>query len=159
VARRVGMVSVEDAFAAGLLHDLGMLLLHNGDPDRYAALLAAAPHLGAAAEAEREEWGFDHSGVGAAVVVHWNLPERMVQVVGSVHYVDRAAADGEALRRLVACVALADDLCAELGKAVLPAPAGSDGSDALRFRNGQIALDELRQLAAQNLGAAAITPM
>jgi len=159
VAKRVGMVSVEDAFAAGLLHDLGMLLLHKSDPDRYAGLLAAAPHLEALAEAEHQEWGFDHSEVGAAVAVHWSLPERMVQVVGAVHHLDRVAEGGEPLRRLAACVVLADGLCAELGKAALPVPDGWDGSEALRLLDGRVVLDELRQIAAQNLRAEADAPM
>jgi len=159
VAKRVGMVSVEDAFAAGLLHDLGMLLLHRSDPDRYAALLAAAPHLEALTAAEQQEWGFDHSEVGAAVAVHWNLPERMVQVVGAVHHLDRVAEDGEGVKRLVACLALADGLCAELGKAVLPPPDGLDGSEALRLLDGRATLAELRHIAAQNLGAEANVPM
>jgi len=159
VAKRVGMVSAEDAFAAGLLHDLGMLLLHKSDPDRYASLLAAAPHLEALADAERNEWGFDHSQAGAVIAVHWNLPERMVQVVGAVHHLDRVAEDSEVLKRLVACVALADGLCAELGKAVLPVPDGWDGGDALRLLDGRVAVNELREIAAQNLGAEADAPM
>jgi len=133
--------------------------LHKSDPDRYAALLAAAPHLEALAAAEQQEWGFDHSEVGAAIAVRWNLPERMVQVVGAVHHLDRVAEDGEPVKRLLACVALADGLCADLGKAVLPAPDRWYESEALRFLDGRVTLEELRQIAAQNLGAEANVPM
>jgi putative nucleotidyltransferase with HDIG domain len=159
VAKRVGMVSAEDAFAGGLLHDLGMLLLHNSDPGRYAALLAAAPHLDALAEVERREWGFDHSEAGAAFAVHWGLPERMVQLIGAVHHLDRVMDESEGIKRLVACVALGDGLCAELGKAALPVAKGWNGGNALQLLDGRVELDELRQIAAQNLGAAVSLPM
>jgi len=96
---------------------------------------------------------------GATIAVHWDLPERMVQVVGAVHQLDWVAEDGEPLNQRLACVVLADGLCAELGKAVLPAPDGWYESEALRFLDGRATLEGPRQIAAQNLGAEANVPM
>ena len=158
VAKRVGMVPVEDAFAAGLLHDLGMLLLHRMDEDRYAALLAGTPNLAALDEAERQVWGFDHGEVGAALAVRWGLPERMVMVVGAIHHLEKVAQDDAVVRRMAACVSLADGLCAEAGKAPLPA-VGWDGGEALHVLGGKVTLDELRGIAAENLGAGLDVPI
>jgi putative nucleotidyltransferase with HDIG domain len=158
VAQRVGMVPVEDAFAAGLLHDLGMLLLHRMDEDRYAALLAGTPNLAALDEAERQVWGFDHGEVGAALAVRWGLPERMVMVVGAIHHLEKVAQGDAVVRRMAACVSLADGLCAEAGKAPLPA-VGWDGGEALHVLGGKVTLDELRGIAAENLGAGLDVPI
>jgi putative nucleotidyltransferase with HDIG domain len=158
VAKRVGMVPVEDAFAAGLLHDLGMLLLHRMDGDRYAALLAGTPNLAALDEAERQVWGFDHGEVGAALAVRWGLPERMVMVVGAIHHLEKVAQGDAVVRRMAACVSLADGLCAEAGKAPLPA-VGWDGGEALHVLGGKVTLDELRGIAAENLGAGLDVPI
>jgi putative nucleotidyltransferase with HDIG domain len=150
VAKRVGMVPVEDTFAAGLLHDLGMLVLHRTDEDRYAALIAEAQDLAALVEAERRVWGFDHSEVGAAVAVRWGLPERMVVAVGAVHHMEKVLEDDAVVQRITACVSLADGLCAEMGKAPLPA-VGWDGCKALQVLGGRVELDELRDIAVHNL--------
>ena len=151
VAKRVGMVPVEDAFAAGMLHDLGMLLLHRADEHRYATLLDTAPDLAALEEAERSVWGFDHGEVVAAVAVRWGLPERMVIVVGAIHHLANVADDDLVVQRLAACVSLADGRCAEMGKAPLPVP-GWDGAEALQVLAGKVTLEELRGIAASNLG-------
>ena len=83
----------------------------------------------------------------------------MVRVIGSFHHLDGVAEESEVIRRLVACVVLADGLCMELGKAPLRAAEGWNGGDGLRFLDGRIELDELRQIAARNLGAEARVPM
>jgi putative nucleotidyltransferase with HDIG domain len=158
VAKRVGMVPVEDAFAAGLLHDLGMLLLHRSDEDRYAELMAAAPDLAALEEAERQTWGFDHGEVGAAVAVRWGLPERIVIVVGAVHRLERVVEDDGVVQRLTACVSLADGLCTEAGKAPLPGM-GWDAAASLEVLGGKVTLDELRGIAAENLRAGLDVPI
>jgi putative nucleotidyltransferase with HDIG domain len=158
VAKRVGMVPVEDAFAAGLLHDLGMVLLHLADEDGYAALMAAARDVAALEEAEQRVWGFDHGEVGAAVAVLWGLPERMVVVVGAVHHLEKVVGDDAVVQRLAACVSIADGLCTEMGKAPLPA-VGWDGAEALQVLGGKVTLDELRDVAARNLGAGGGVPI
>ncbi len=63
VARHVGE-STDEAFTAGLLHDVGWLLAaSNGVPDP----------------------GVDHASTGAALLARWNLPDRIVAAVQQHH--------------------------------------------------------------------------
>jgi putative nucleotidyltransferase with HDIG domain len=74
------------AFTAGLLHDVGKLVLalRFGELCREIARRAGAE--GRAAEAiEREMLGFDHAAIGAELLAHWQLPERLVRAAALHH--------------------------------------------------------------------------
>jgi len=86
IARRVG-VQPNDAFSAGLLHDLGSALVFRRAPRRYDAvleLLAADPTL-TRVEAEQQEFGATHAEVGAAALGVMRFPADMVEAIGSHH--------------------------------------------------------------------------
>ncbi len=159
IAKRVGRVSVEDAMAAGLLHDLGMVLLLRADPDGYDAMVAEVADVDALATAERAQFGFDHGDAGAAVVLHWSLPETLVAVVGAVHCLERVAEEAPPVARLAACITLADGLCGERGFAPLPPPAGWDGSAALALLDDAVDLESLRAVVDESLSHAEGIPM
>jgi HD-GYP domain-containing protein (c-di-GMP phosphodiesterase class II)/CheY-like chemotaxis protein len=65
----------ESAFLAGLMHDIGkvvLLLLH---PDRYARVLRRVNSEGMTCrEAEKEEFGLSHEETAPFLVSRWNLP-------------------------------------------------------------------------------------
>ncbi len=65
----------ELAFSAGLLHDIGIMVLDVCDHERFAALWQAAQagEYGLI-EAERAALGFDHAELGAEVARRWNFP-------------------------------------------------------------------------------------
>jgi HD-like signal output (HDOD) protein len=65
----------ERLFVAGLLHDIGRLLLYSHKP-RLAqkALLAAQDGSHLVYEAEQEILGFDHTHLGGMLLNQWNLP-------------------------------------------------------------------------------------
>jgi putative nucleotidyltransferase with HDIG domain len=74
------------AFTAGLLHDIGRLVLVSTDPARYqqALELRAAtdcPLL----DAEREVLGMDHVAAGVALAAHWNFSDTMRQAIACHH--------------------------------------------------------------------------
>ena len=67
---------------AGLLHDIGKLVMHRYWRDEYQTALHAAherriPLL----ETEREQFGADHTLIGAWLVGKWNLSPELVEVV------------------------------------------------------------------------------
>jgi putative nucleotidyltransferase with HDIG domain len=72
-------------FLAGLLHDIGkLLLMQTGDAD-YAALAKEnlAPntlHL-----KEQAQWGYDHAILGGQALLSWKLPEPIPQIVACHH--------------------------------------------------------------------------
>jgi putative nucleotidyltransferase with HDIG domain len=68
-------VSEERLFVAGLLHDLGKLVLYRRVPSlaREAMELSAEKRI-PVCEAEREVLGFDHAQVGALLLKEWKIP-------------------------------------------------------------------------------------
>jgi putative nucleotidyltransferase with HDIG domain len=108
VAMRLRMANFEDAFLAGLLHDLGIILedQHAHEPFQNA-MLALSPGR-TLVETEREHLGFDHTIVGDRVAANWNLPEAVRAAIR--HHHSSAAYRGEAAPVLY-CVEVANWLC------------------------------------------------
>jgi HD-like signal output (HDOD) protein/CheY-like chemotaxis protein len=82
-----GRQLVEDAVAAGLLHDVGKLVLASSYPDIYQ-------ELGRTAQAKKVEWlveerevfGFDHADVGGYLLGLWGLPPAVVEAAAFHHF-------------------------------------------------------------------------
>jgi HD-like signal output (HDOD) protein len=73
---------VSAAFLAGMLHDLGKLVLAMGMPEQYARVLAAAQaHPGREPEFEMLELQASHSDVGAYLVGLWGLPNTIAEAI------------------------------------------------------------------------------
>jgi HD-like signal output (HDOD) protein len=71
----------EEAFLAGLLHDVGFLLLGRLFKDQMQLALEASAAGMALAEAERKYVGLDHGTAGAYLLGLWGLPFEVVQAV------------------------------------------------------------------------------
>jgi HD-like signal output (HDOD) protein len=76
LALKVGRKDKADqAFVAGLLHNIGQVAFYLADPARYEALLAASVREGRRISLlEEEEFGTDHKRVGYQVLLGWNFP-------------------------------------------------------------------------------------
>jgi putative nucleotidyltransferase with HDIG domain len=112
IAMRQGMANFEDAFVAGLLHDIGIVLedQYVHEPFRRAIEdLATATSL---IEAERQHLGFDHARFGAKVAESWRFSETIKAAIGfhhaSVNY------RGEDIA-VVRCVEAANLICTVKG--------------------------------------------
>jgi putative nucleotidyltransferase with HDIG domain len=101
----------EQMFVAGLLHDIGKLMLvpYLNEHQRGAA---AAPSL---AEFERCTIGLDHTEAGALVTAKWNLSQEVQEVIKAHH--DTGVQKSE---RAIAIVRLADAVAHETGIGYLP---------------------------------------
>ncbi|MBB3220750.1 HDOD domain-containing protein [Pseudoduganella umbonata] len=74
------------AFTAGLLHDVGRLVLVSGFPDHYARVIAwRSAHDTPWLDAERAVLGIDHVDAGLALAEHWNFSETMRRAIGHHH--------------------------------------------------------------------------
>jgi HD-like signal output (HDOD) protein len=147
-----------EPFLAGLLHDVGTLVMHKLLGARYGSL-AIVPGDARQCALERAAFGFDHGDLGAMAVARWNLfPE--LELVAQLHHdpliADRLALPADAVA-LVELVALA-----RLG--VLALPDGpideGEGDGALLAelaRRRGITVDAVRAAAAEGRARAVAT--
>lgn len=86
LARRVGVQSNE-AFSAGLLHDIGIALVFRRAPRRYDAVIERLSQDRSLTllDAEREEFGVTHAEVGAAALGVMRFPQELVEAIDSHH--------------------------------------------------------------------------
>lgn len=76
----------EKFFVAGLLHDVGRLVLYSQSPKWAQQILARHGQQGTLLrEAEVAVLGYDHAAVAEALLQHWNYPPNIVQAVGHHH--------------------------------------------------------------------------
>ena len=74
------------AFTAGLLHDIGRLVLVACFPNQYSVTIAyREEHDCYLLEAERKVLGVDHVDAGMALAEHWNFSDTMRLAIGGHH--------------------------------------------------------------------------
>jgi putative nucleotidyltransferase with HDIG domain len=77
---------VEEAFMAGLLHDLGKLIMVHNMPNHYAELLQATLNKNLPIhDAEMRIFGATHEQIGAYLIGLWGLPDSIVEAVAFHH--------------------------------------------------------------------------
>ncbi len=147
VATRIGHAQVEEVFIAGLLHDIGKLILRQ----RLGTLLdeladesksQSLPYL----ELEQRRLGFTHADLGAAVLDRWSLPPDLVEAVRMHHINTFDAECGEDVP-IYAIVNFGNELAKTIG-------VGSGEPEQIDLARFQLAglygfgADELRNIAA-----------
>lgn len=76
----------DDAFMAGVLHDLGKLILFTGFPEAYQEVMALMnAQVMDPSELERRIFGATHADVGAALLGLWAFPDPTVEAVAFHH--------------------------------------------------------------------------
>ncbi len=99
----------DDAFVAGLLHDVGMLVLDQFFPQQFAQIRKQAEANGIPlVAAESQVLGIHHGEIGGVLLASWRLPEAVVDAITWHHDPDRAAARNRTVAQMVH---LADFIC------------------------------------------------
>jgi HD-like signal output (HDOD) protein len=121
LANRCNVLHSERLFTAGLLHDVGRLLMLMKMPEETGK--AAALHLESKEEIcgiERKLAGFDHAQVGEALLSHWNMPDNLCHSVLFHH--DPASATDAHLEASIVHIADRVTHCAQESKDPLGSP-------------------------------------
>jgi putative nucleotidyltransferase with HDIG domain len=95
----------DEAFTAGVLHDVGRLVLAMRFRDEYWRTVGGAGEVDAVERMEGSTFGVDHAEVGGWILEAWNLPPTIVEAVR--HHHDEAPRAGVA-----GVLAIADRLIA-----------------------------------------------
>ena len=106
------------AFLAGLLHDIGKVVMNNETPRLYAEVSATVYNeKRSSVDVEREIYGYDHAEIGAGVLRRWGLSPHLVAIVGNHHETvnEFAFMEDDLSRKGSAIVNLGDQICKRLG--------------------------------------------
>lgn len=92
----------ELAYTAGLLHDIGKIILAGNVSERYVEILKeAAKSRLALWEIEENVLGYNHAALGGALLGLWGLPSPLLRSVAFHHQPDQAHGDVFSAHRLV----------------------------------------------------------
>ena len=120
VARLIAQVSKKvaprEAYLAGLLHDLGFILIDQYLHEPFCRVVDALEAQRPICELEHEILGFDHAELGEYVAERWNLPQ---QLIVAIRYHHAPEAYGGPHRETAYVVALANFFCHLKGHSAL----------------------------------------
>lgn len=85
IARTTNYPSPEEAFIAGLLHDIGVLFFLHHYPDRYADILRGEIKAESLIDAEIKVFGVDHCEIGYHLAEVWRLPDYVADAIINHH--------------------------------------------------------------------------
>jgi len=109
IAERIGYDCPEEAFVAGLLHDIGLLVLEKSFSDKFERLWRQAEAGENLHDLEENVWGTNHARVGQFLLEQWHLPESICTAVGR-HHVEFVGEETDPDFRLTQIVGLANEI-------------------------------------------------
>jgi HD-like signal output (HDOD) protein len=121
LGKRCGILHPERLFVAGLLHDIGALVVFARAPEKAKELLLVAQgDENTLAYAEQQEFGFSHADLGGMLAELWNLPDTLVEAISCHHN----PLDAVCSKQQAAIIKIADILAdrSELGALFGPLP-------------------------------------
>lgn len=85
IAEAVRYPRIEEAFVAGLLHEIGLLVLEKSFPDKFKYIWNQCESGDALVDLEENTWGTNHARVGQFLLKQWHIPEVISDAVGQHH--------------------------------------------------------------------------
>jgi putative nucleotidyltransferase with HDIG domain len=141
LARRLKYHLAGEAFVAGLLHDIGKIILRQYLPNEFSSVISKVVHGGMDLdEAEIDIVGTSHAQIGGWLAEKWNLPRLIVDAITFHHMPCEAHEDPV----LVGIVTVANHLCHlnQIGNSGRLNPKKPDAAVWDIFRKSALALDE-----------------
>lgn len=106
IFNKVDKPLAEEAFLAGLIHDLGIIVTFQAFGDTFGELIGRVRDEGQSwCVAETELFGVDHQSFGLGLATKWKFPMGLRAAMGFHHFPDRVTDDQ---KQLVSAVHLAD---------------------------------------------------
>lgn len=130
----------DQAFTAGLLHDIGLLLLACTHEEFPVVMREASARGIRIEQAEKEILDVTHAEVGAKLLSLWGLPERIVEAVALHHEPSKTPYDGVCG---VTVVHVADALLGEL-------EAQRDTGSSAPLFSGELCISYLQRIGLEN---------
>jgi HD-like signal output (HDOD) protein len=94
----IGSIGVGRAFMAGLLHDIGLLVLATNFPEQYGEVLTnLRNHRLSVCDAERAVFKASHEDVGAYLLGLWGVSDAIVEAVAFHHHPGERGQEGFSL--------------------------------------------------------------
>lgn len=108
LSKRASQRDGDLAFLTGLMHDVGQIILIQGDPAGYEKLVKEnveprAPIV----DKEQTRYGLDHTVMGYTLLGHWNMDPQLVQAALNHH----SDVGDDVANQLAEMLAVADYLC------------------------------------------------
>lgn len=129
LAREMRLPMVDEAFLVGLLHDVGLLLIHQQFPGELRDICEQSRSGGQPlCELEREMFGFDHPRLGGTLAVKWKFPAMAVAAILYHHNPQDAPVE---YRPLTALVYAADTIACQAGEGFALTASGQSLDDDL----------------------------
>lgn len=133
LAKKLRFSKAENAYVAGLLRDIGKVILNYYITEQYQQVINEVETRGITfLEAEETILGFNHAEVGAKIAEKWNLPEELVEAIAYHHTPDRAKVN----EKMTAIVHVSDAMIMMMGMGL--------GIDGLAYRFSPHALELLK---------------
>lgn len=154
IAMRRKVANFEDAFLAGLLHDIGIILIDQNAPKQFRAVIEHLSPEHTLCETERQYVGFDHCLVGEELAKKWGFPSNVRAAIcyhhGSQNY------RGEDID-IVRCVEVANLICtlkgiSSVGMKLLKVPAAAFKGLELTKSDIAVLAEDLENEISQNAG-------
>jgi HD-like signal output (HDOD) protein len=112
VARVCGLSGCEEAYIAGLLHDIGLILLDQTLRRHFQKLIDSINEQAPTYVVESRMFAFDHAMLGGFVARRWNFPDSVADAIAFHH--QPQSYEGPH-KELVNVVAVANYLCSRAG--------------------------------------------
>jgi len=147
ISKRIGLRVHGEEFTAGLLHDLGKIIMDQYYHEDFVNINKfMEEHRFRSVETEKIIFGVTHSEIGAWLIKKWKLPDKLVNIIKYHHNVEEAETD----REIVALIAISDLLAHHMVDYQTDIYGSIDVKETaawkiLEFKLGQIKLDDLKE--------------
>lgn len=105
IAEKTGHPNAEESFVAGLLHDIGLLVLEKSFPEKFARLWNLSRQEKDLCDLEQDIWGTNHARVGEFLLRQWHIPDVICDTVGQHHTSFSPQSSPEQIPSQIICLA------------------------------------------------------